>query len=76
MLAASKMDDLKDTAAHKEIESQTDIHEYKTNEGYVIDAGDEEYSDLKLARDVSYPHPLCSAIMIAVFDSRSSRCSL
>jgi hypothetical protein len=45
------MDDFKDTTAHNEIESGDDLHEYKTNEGYIIDAGDTAYSDLKVARD-------------------------
>lgn len=53
MLATNKMADLKHTTTHKEIESPSDIHEYKTNEGYVIDAGDVADNDLKLARDVS-----------------------
>jgi hypothetical protein len=68
ILAASKMDDLKDMTAHKEIEALEDLHEYKTNEGYVIDAGDEAYDDLKLARDVSnpYPYPLQSVNAIMV----------
>jgi hypothetical protein len=55
MPITTKMDDSKDTTAHTEIESGDDLHEYKTNEGYIIDAGDEAYSDLKVARDGKFP---------------------
>jgi hypothetical protein len=49
------MDDFKDTTARNEIESGDDLHEYKTNEGYIIDAGDAADSDLKVARDGKFP---------------------
>ena len=49
------MEDFKDTTAHSEIESGDDLHEYKTNEGYIIDAGDAAYNDLKVARDGKFP---------------------
>lgn len=55
MRLISKMEDFKDTTAHSEIESGDDLHEYKTNEGYIIDAGDAAYSDLKVARDGKSP---------------------
>jgi hypothetical protein len=55
MPITTKMDDFKDTTLHKEIESGDDLHEYKTNEGYIIDTGDEAYSDLKVAKDGKFP---------------------
>jgi hypothetical protein len=55
MPATTKMANFKDTTVHDEIESGDDLHEYKTNEGYIIDAGDEAYSDLKVARDGKFP---------------------
>jgi hypothetical protein len=55
MLVTTKMDNFKDTTAHNEIESGHDLHEYKTNEGYIIDTGDEANSDLKVARDGKFP---------------------
>jgi hypothetical protein len=58
------MDDLKAMTAHEEIEASDDIHEYKTNEGYVIDAADAAYSHLKLARDVRYPFLMLSVNVI------------
>ena len=55
MPVTTKMDNFKDTTTHNEIESGDDLHEYKTNEGYIIDAGDEAYSDLKVAKDGKFP---------------------
>ena len=60
MLATSEMDDPKITPEHEEIKTSEDLHEYKTNEGYIIDAGDEAYGDLKVARDVSEYHAVVS----------------
>ena len=45
------MTDFKDPAALTEAERLEDIHEYKANEGYIIDAGDIDRRNLKLARD-------------------------
>jgi hypothetical protein len=55
MPVTTKMDNFKDTTVYNEIENGDDLHEYKTNEGYIIDAGDEAYSDLKVARDGKFP---------------------